>query len=131
MYNSNFTRVAWLSFSILLGTAPIKVPFDHCVIFSCSYKKCPPLELFVWDVYIPHSIKFSRDKISVEINFTDEGFSLAMPTTPSSAAHFQIQVFLLRGKLRLDRAFSVSLVGAHQLQLSSRRHLPVNKRNRH
>ena len=63
----------------------------------------------MWDVYIPHSIKFSRDKIFVEINFTDEGFSLAMPTTPSSAAHFQIQVFLLRGKLRLEPSLFRSL----------------------
>ena len=69
-------------------------------------------------IWLPYSGIFSRDKIGLlqifaEIDFADQEFSLAMPTrqpyalfvlivatTLSLAAHFKIQVFLLRGELR-------------------------------
>ena len=48
--------MARLSFLVLikgLGAAPIKAPFDHCVILFCSNKKrLPTLELFFKGAYI-------------------------------------------------------------------------------
>ena len=88
--------------------------------------------------------KFSRIgllQIFAEKNFADKGFPLVtlgsrmhyscrfVLTTPSLAACFQIQAFLLRGKPRLEPS-RVSFVGDHQLRLSSRRCLPIDKRNR-
>ena len=48
--------LARLSFLVLikgLGAAPIKAPFDHCVILFCSNnKRLPTLELFFKGAYI-------------------------------------------------------------------------------
>ena len=75
--------------------------------------------------------------------FSDQGFPLATPiigdphvqfvftvvTMPCSASCFQIQVFCTGANS--IRAFSVLFIGAHQRCISGRRHLPVDKCNRH
>ena len=59
-------------------------------LYNISYKKSFTLYLQVaiegiWLWFnIPYSAKFSRGKIFAEINFTDQGFLLATPSTISS-----------------------------------------------
>ena len=43
----------------------------------CALSSIPSIGC--WAIYEQYSTKFSRDKIFAEINFTDEGFPLAMP----------------------------------------------------
>ena len=80
-------------------------------------------------------------QIFVEINFVDQGFSLAMPTFVAACticAHSRNNATLgcslpnssafVQGQTS-SRAFSALFVGAYQLRISSRRCLPIDKRN--
>ena len=143
-----------LSFSLVClasssGQQRVPVHRVDCGQWQCTGKSLL-ISSIINDVYIycivPNfrGTKFSRIgllQIFAEKNFADKGFPLVtlgsrmhyscrfVLTTPSLAACFQIQAFLLRGKPRLEPS-RVSFVGDHQLRLSSRRCLPIDKRNR-
>ena len=77
----------------------------------------------------------------MEINFMDQGFLLAMPIFGDCMHNLcsqlqQHHAWLLTSKSKrfaqgptLSRAFSVLLIGAYQLHVSGRRHLPIDKCN--